>query len=134
MDLKKIPAVIALKYVADGLRLYFVRDGVGWALRSKMDGPDDMGVRAFGRVTDVELKKLGLAVGKDGIVSTIHPPAWPSDPISRMSMADGVLLLSARENDAKCLDALLTLLRSGYPIPEINAARNSPSANHKSAN
>ena len=121
LNLKNVPSAIALRYVADQLHLYLERDGVVWTLKDRLDGPDDMEVRVFDRVTNFELQKLGLSVGEKGEVSTIHPPAWPSASGSRITMVDGVLLVLAWDRDIQCLDALLNLQRNGYSVPEINS-------------
>jgi len=121
LNLKNVPSAIALQYVANQLRLNLKRDGVVWVLKDWTDEPDDMRVHAFGPVTNIELQKLGLSVGRKGEVSTIHPPTWPSDPAATMSLVDGVLIVCAWERDIQCLGALLTLQRNGYSIPKINS-------------
>jgi hypothetical protein len=119
--LAKIPAMIALRYLAEALKLYLTSDGIIWTLREKLDGPDDMVTRTYPKITAVELRKMGLVLKTDGTITPISGPVWPSDPASRAAATDHTLFLMAWDRDIETFDALLLLIRRGYRVPTINS-------------
>ena len=121
MRLAKIPAMIALRYLADALRLHLTSDGIIWTLRENPGGPDDLTTRVFPKITIAELTKMGLNLQANGTVAVISGPRWPSEPLSRISVTGNTLIMMAWDSDIETFDAFLRLTRRGYVLPSINS-------------
>ncbi len=121
LRLSKIPAVIALKYLADALVLQVTSDGFAWTLREKWEEPGDITVRTPSEITTAEPRTMGLDLKTDGTVAAISGPAWPTHPESKALVENNFFFLKASLRDIQTFDALLLLLRRGYKVPPINS-------------
>jgi hypothetical protein len=121
LSLKKVPALIALKYLCLGSALDLTNDQGLWKIeaRSNEEGPDEIQIILEGISPD-EFLALGLTTKKGIGLITDDGKKWPSGEFERSHRLDGKLILRASLQKVENLKALLKLLRAGYKIPKIN--------------
>lgn len=118
LELRKMPALLVLQYLADltGNELICDPHGV-WIFRL----PPARQQIAVEKVEPKELAALGLKAGEKGEVAVVSGPAWPGKGHDHAVLDGSNLVFSGTESEVVSLKTLLALHRTGMRIPKINA-------------